>query len=280
MRFASLGRTFLVSAGCRRAWNPRSPDDRNESVTTAPSFELFQQDAVAFLRTLPAESVDLLVTDPAYESLEKHRAVGTTTRLKVSAGSSNPWFSVFPNARFAELFEEVHRVLKRDTHFYLMCDQETAFIAKPIAEQAGFKFWKPLVWDKRSIGMGYHYRARYEFVLFFEKGKRRLADLGIADVLEVPRVRGGYPAEKPSALSEIFIKQSSVAGDLVVDPFMGSGSSGVAALQQGRRFAGNDVSDDSLKLARERLLVAGGVEGSLFAGAPRGAAVQQRLALG
>jgi hypothetical protein len=42
----------------------------------------------------------------------------------------------------------VYRVLKRDTHFYLMCDPETAFIAKPIAEQAGFKFWKPLVWDK------------------------------------------------------------------------------------------------------------------------------------
>jgi site-specific DNA-methyltransferase (adenine-specific) len=249
-------------------------------VTSPNTFELSQLDAVAFLRTLPAESVDIVVTDPAYESLEKHRAVGTTTRLKISAGSSNPWFSVFPNARFAELFAEVFRVLKRDTHFYLMCDPETAFIAKPIAEQAGFKFWKPLVWDKRSIGMGYHYRARYEFVLFFEKGKRRLADLGIADVLEVPRVRGGYPAEKPSALSEIFLRQSSAEGDLLVDPFMGSGSSGVAALKLGRRFAGNDVSADSLKLARERLLVAGGVEGPVVVPTEHPKLVQQRLALG
>jgi len=249
-------------------------------VTSPNTFALSQLDAVAFLRTLPAESVDIVVTDPAYESLEKHRAVGTTTRLKVSAGSSNPWFSVFPNVRFAELFEEVFRVLKRDTHFYLMCDPETAFIAKPIAEQAGFKFWKPLIWDKRSIGMGYHYRARYEFVMFFEKGKRRLADLGIADVLEVPRVRGGYPAEKPSALSEILLRQSSTEGDLLVDPFMGSGSSGVAALKLGRRFAGNDVSDDSLKLARERLLVAGGVEGPVVVAPEHGKLVQQRLALG
>ncbi|WP_366944968.1 hypothetical protein, partial [uncultured Bradyrhizobium sp.] len=46
--------------------------------------------------------------------------------------------------------------------------------AKPFGEQAGFKFWKPIVWDKVQIGMGYHYRCRYEFVLFFEKGKRRL----------------------------------------------------------------------------------------------------------
>jgi site-specific DNA-methyltransferase (adenine-specific) len=249
-------------------------------VTTTPNFELSQLDAVAFLRTLPSESVDLLFTDPAYESLEKHRAIGTTTRLKVSQGSSNPWFGVFPNARFAELFEEVHRVLKRDTHFYLMCDQETAFIAKPIAEQAGFKFWKPIVWDKQSIGMGYHYRARYEFVLFFEKGKRRLADLGIADVLSVPRIRGGYPAEKPAALSQIFIGQSTVEGDLVVDPFMGSGSSGVAALTLGRRYAGNDVSDDSLKLARERLVGAIGIEGSVIPRSGPSSPAQQRLALG
>jgi site-specific DNA-methyltransferase (adenine-specific) len=249
-------------------------------VSSTSHFELQQSDAVAFLRKLPSESVDLMATDPAYESLEKHRAVGTTTRLKVSNGSSNPWFSVFPNARFAELFAEVYRVLKRDTHFYLMCDPETAFIAKPIAEEAGFKFWKPLVWDKGSIGMGYHYRARYEFVLFFEKGKRRLADLGIADVLNVPRIRGGYPAEKPSALFEILIGQSTSESALIVDPFMGSGSVGVAALKLGRRFAGNDVSPESLKLTRERLLAAGGVEGPLFTHGQHQAAVQQRLALG
>ncbi len=249
-------------------------------MTEEVNFQLEQADAVEFLRTLPAESVDLLVTDPAYESLEKHRAVGTTTRLKVSAGSSNPWFSVFPNARFGELFAEVHRVLKRDTHFYLMCDPETAFIAKPLAEAAGFKFWKPLVWDKRSIGMGYHYRARYEFVLFFEKGKRRLADLGIADVLEVPRIRGGYPAEKPSALFEILLSQSGSPGELVVDPFMGSGSVGAAALKLSRRFMGNDISADSLKLARERLLAAGGVEGPLLTQTERRAPTQQRLAFG
>lgn len=248
-------------------------------MTSPATFELAQSDAVAFLRGLPSEAVDLVLTDPAYESLEKHRAVGTTTRLKVSAGSSNPWFAVFPNVRFAELFEEVYRVLKRDTHFYLMCDHETAFIAKPIAEQAGFKFWKPLIWDKRSIGMGYHYRARYELVLFFEKGKRRLADLGIADVLEVPRVRGGYPAEKPSRLAEILIGQSTLSADLVLDPFMGSGSTGVAALKLARKFSGNDVADEALRLSRQRLLEAGGAEGPLL-GPRQPEAAQQRLALG
>ena len=221
-------------------------------VTTS-LFEVSVLDAVEWLRAQPAESIDLIVTDPAYESLEKHRAVGTTTRLKHSKASSNDWFNVFPNARFGELFEEAFRVLKRNTHLYLFCDAETMFVAKPEAERAGFRFWKPLVWDKQTIGMGYHYRARYEFILFFEKGKRRLNDLGIADVISVPRVHRGYPAEKPPAVSEVLVKQSTASGEIVADPFMGSGSVGVAALGAGRRFCGTDLNPEAVRLSAERL---------------------------
>jgi site-specific DNA-methyltransferase (adenine-specific) len=210
-------------------------------------------DAVTWLRSLADSSVDLVVTDPPYESLEKHRAIGTTTRLKVSSASSNPWFQIFPNARFPELFAEIYRVMRADSHFYLFCDAETAFVAKPLGEAAGFRFWKPLVWDKKTIGMGYHYRSRYELVLFFEKGKRRLNDLSIADVLPVARVRNGYPAEKPVELSEILIRQSTGAGALVVDPFMGSGSVGVAAVRAGRSFMGNDIAAAAVAHARRRL---------------------------
>jgi site-specific DNA-methyltransferase (adenine-specific) len=216
-------------------------------------FDLCAQDAVVWLRERPALSVDLVVTDPAYESLEKHRAIGTTTRLKHSKASSNDWFKIFPNARFGELFREVYRVLREDAHFYLLCDAETMFIAKPEAEQAGFKFWKPLVWDKCTIGMGYHYRARYELILFFEKGKRRLNDLGIPDIITVPRIRGGYPAEKPPEVADVLIRQSSNAGDVVCDPFMGAGSVGLAALRLGRRFLGNDLNPEAVRVAAQRL---------------------------
>lgn len=373
-----------------------------------PSFQLTQGDAVAWLRTLPAASVDLLITDPPYESLEKHRAIGTTTRLKHSKASSNDWFTIFPNDRFGELFEQVYRVLKKDAHFYLFCDPETMFVAKPIAVDKGFKFWKPIIWDKclgpdtlvwtergvmriaeiepgdrvaipeggttrvkatrktrspalkltladgteliasrdhrfmRSdgvltevitlrpgsrlctrpvqlprtaqlaleielvaravrlepatvvaiddvgmqdlvdisvehqdelfllangvvthnctIGMGYHYRARYECVLFFEKGKRKLNDLGIADIIQQKRINGGYPAEKPPEVSEVLVRQSSEPGELVVDPFTGSGSAGVAAVRNGRDFRGNDLCAEAVEIARSRLLAEGARE--------------------
>jgi site-specific DNA-methyltransferase (adenine-specific) len=233
-----------------------------------PRFQLTRGDAVTWLRTLPAASIDLAITDPPYESLEKHRAVGTTTRLKHSKASSNDWFSIFPNARFPELFAEIYRVLKKDAHFYLFCDPETMFVAKPVGEQAGFKFWKPLIWRKDRIGMGYHYRALYECVLFFEKGKRKLNDLGISDVIDARRIVGGYPAEKPPEVSEVLVTQSTEPGQIVIDPFCGSGSAGVAAIRHERDFAGNDLCAEAVDITRRRLLEGGAREGARTAREP------------
>jgi site-specific DNA-methyltransferase (adenine-specific) len=213
------------------------------------------------------------VTDPPYASLDKHRAVGTTTRL------AKAWFSTVPNEYFRGFFRECYRVLKPNAHCYVMCDAETMFAIKPMGEDAGFKFWKPIVWDKMKMGMGYHYRARCEFILFFEKGKRKLNSLGIQDVLEleeaapdilkVPRVAGGqfdddwrkrrelsgepYPTEKPVGLSQVLISQSSAEDEIVLDPFCGSASVGHASLSLGRRFVGYDSAEDAVTIGRSRL---------------------------
>src|SRR4051794_27270967 len=159
-------------------------------------------DAFELLGTLPDESVDLVVTDPPYESLQLHRARGTTTRLTTN------WFHTVPNARPPELFAAVHRVLRRDRHFYLFCDAATAEVIKQqqgFAEErlpngarrakAGFLYWKEIVWAKATLewtqirgGTGFHFRAASERILFCEKGKRVFSGLGIPDVLLAPRL--------------------------------------------------------------------------------------------
>lgn len=217
-----------------------------------------QRDALELLASLAPGSVDLMVTDPPYSSLEKHRAVGTTTRL------TKQWFPVVENDYFRPFFELTYRALAKNAHAYLFCDQETMFAIKPMGEAAGFKFWKPIVWDKVAIGMGYHFRARYELILFFEKGKRKLSDLGVADVITHKRIANAqYPTEKPPEVSEVLIRQSSVAGELVLDPFCGSGSVGVAAARNGRRFLGGDVVEGACGLARLRTADAGGTDDAL-----------------
>ena len=225
--------------------------------THRSTFALRRGDAIETMNSLPVGSVNLIITDPPYESLEKHRNVGTTTRLKHSKSSSNDWFSIFANERFPAFFAAAYKVLAKNSHLYLFCDQETMFVIKPMGEAAGFKFWKPLVWDKQRIGMGYHYRARYEFILFFEKGKRKLNDLGISDVIVAPRIWKGYPTEKPSAVSELLIRQSTSPGNRVLDPFCGSGSAGLAAVTNNRDFIGSDTSETALELTEKRLIEAG-----------------------
>lgn len=238
------------------------------------SFRTYTGDALDLLRALPSASVDMVDTDTAYESLEKHRAVGTTTRLKQSDASSNEWFEIFRNERFPEFFVECFRVLKKNTHLYFFCDGETSRVAIPIAEAAGFTFWNEIVWVKTkgivsadnldrsdlNIGMGYHYRRAKEYVLFFEKGKRKVADLSVPDVLPFPRVKNGYPTEKPVELHKVLISQSTQPGEIVLDPFMGSGSAGNAAVRLGRSFIGGDIKESAVALARKRLLGAGAKE--------------------
>jgi len=217
-------------------------------TSTGPGFRLYQQSAMDWLEWAPDESYDLILTDPPYQSLEKHRAIGTTTRL------TGEWFPVISNETLAVVIANLYRVLKRDRHCYIFCDWETAWRCVAAAAGAvGFTVWTPIVWDKCAMGMGYHYRSRYELVMFLEKGKRRLADLGEPNVQAHKRVRGGYPTEKPLDFGRLLVRQSTVEGELVLDPFMGSGVFGEAAVGQGRRFHGVDVGDRSLEIAERRL---------------------------
>ena len=223
-------------------------------VQAAPS-RVVVSDAFELLRGLAPESVDLVLTDPPYESLQIHRARGTTTRLTTN------WFVTVPNARLPELLREVARVLRPDRHFYLFCDEVTADVIKEqqgiaAARQpngarkcaCGLTYWKEILWVKTTLdgskirgGTGYHYRAASERILFFEKGKRALNDLGIPDVLMAPRAGVPGPAVKPGAVVRTLIAQSTSPGDLIVDPFCGSGVAGVEARALERRFLLGDI---------------------------------------
>jgi site-specific DNA-methyltransferase (adenine-specific) len=80
-----------------------------------------------------------------------------------------------------------------------------------------------------------------------------LNDLSIPDILTARRILKGYPTEKPVELSEILLSQSTKVNELVVDPFMGSGSVGIAAIKMGRKFLGNDIQTLSVKSSTVRL---------------------------
>ena len=229
--------------------------------------QFVQGDAFELLGQMNDASIGGVFTDIPYASLEKHRSKGTTTRLAKSKASSNEWFPVIPNARLPHLMAELYRVLKPNTHCYVMCDQETMFHLKPAGELAGFTFWKPIIWDKATMGMGYHYRCQYEVVLFFEKGKRQLNNLGIADVIRAKRVHNGYPTEKPVELIKTVLSNSMRPDEVWLDPFCGSGATLAAADELGLNAMGFDVGHGSRQHVSnrfgERLTIAD-ADGELF----------------
>lgn len=216
-------------------------------------FQITCRDAKLWLRTLLPGSADLIITDPPYSSLEKHRNRGSKARLGGGKRTNRPWFPVVPNDYFPELFEIMYGVLKPNRHCYVFCDFETMLWLVDCARKAGFTVHKPLVWNKMHFGMGYHYRAQYEFILFMSKGKRMLNDRGVADVLSVRKLYGAGAAEKPFDLVDTFVRQSTNPGELVVDPFVGSGVTGEAAIHRECRFLGNDIEQETADKAQKRL---------------------------
>jgi site-specific DNA-methyltransferase (adenine-specific) len=227
--------------------------------------------ALHALNQMSSDSVDLVITDPPYDTLEKWREMGTTTRLKESTSSSNAWFPTVPPAYLKDCFRQCYRVLKNNSHLYVMCDEETGDNMKPVLREIGFNLRKSIIWHKvgklkefhcpscgtfvcahhtpGTPGMGYPYRSQWEMILLAEKGKRKPPeDKSVRNVLQVPWIKNktAYPTEKPVELLETLIKQSSFEGDLVLDPFAGSGSCGEAAFKQGRNFLGFDVEQKAL----------------------------------
>jgi site-specific DNA-methyltransferase (adenine-specific) len=208
-------------------------------------------DALIELMKLEDASVDLVVTDPPYSSLEEHRAIGTTTRL------TNDWFEVVDWEYLRTILIELRRVMKRNTHCYVLGNWDAVHgHLYPDAEAIGFKTWPPIIWDKIAIGMGYHWRRQEEYIAFFEKGHRNLNDLSWSSIQPAKRLAGKaakYPTQKPTELLRRLILNSSQRGETVLDPFCGSGSTGVAALHEARHFIGFDSSEIAGELAIKSL---------------------------
>jgi len=239
---------------------------RTRGHKTRGLITLTQGDAVAVLGGMASESVDLVAADPPYQF-----ARGSTY--------FRTWFAMLPDSAWPGVCGELHRVLRPDRHAYLVCDRRSHPVFLSAAKDAGFRIAATLVWDKMSPGLGRGaYRAQHELVLLLKKGHRESNRRDLGDVLRFPRVARGYPTEKPVGLWKILIGQSTQAGELVLDPFCGSGSVGAAARELGRRAVLCDI-DAATAAARLRVAVvvldgaADVTKGRNASGAIRGAKV-------
>lgn len=189
----------------------------------------------------------IIITDPPYPELEKHRAVGTTTRL------TKKWFKTLSWDELGEIFELLYKISHKNTHLYVWGNSQSIFNAKPMIERAGWKFWNIIVWNKKRIGMGYHYRNTVEFVLFFEKGKKKLRNLNTTNYFE-EKIDNSFlnlhPTFKPISMQMQLIWNSCQKKEVVFDPFMGAGSTLIATYFVNKKF-GADISYIGVEIEEE-----------------------------
>ena len=122
-------------------------------------------------------------------------------------------------------------------------------------ESAGFKMVRLVIWQKTNP-VPLNMRATYL------SNSREMAVTGVKvgkpsafNAYPIPRHNGNrmHPTQKPLLLFEDLVQKHSNTGDLVVDPFLGSGTTGVAAVRNARRFSGCDLDNNYVKIARERM---------------------------
>lgn len=210
------------------------------------------------LDVLPSIQADLVVTDPPYE-LTSGGGVPSDGR-RMSGKFNNEKYNnngkiVACDIDWPDFMPLIYGALRGDSHAYVMCNNRHVGNMLAAAEGAGFRFHNLLVWDKGNATPNRWYMKNCEFTGFFFKGAAKYVnDCGARQLIYVPQEPyGDHPTPKPTTLMRHYIEQSSDAGHVVLDPFMGVGSTGVAAIRAGRKFIGIELDENYFDQACRRI---------------------------
>ena len=197
--------------------------------------KIIQGDCIEIMKTFPSNSIDLIVTDPPYGD---NVAYGFNN--KTIKNNENPLIN-------CSALVEMYRVLKRNSSLYIFTNwKHYPFLTEFIIRYTKFKIRHLVVWQKHNFGLGWAFRHQYEFILVLEKGKPKYNLTNFSDVQTAQHINHNkrtHPHEKPQDLLRKMIEHSSKEGDLVLDPFAGSGSTCKACEELNRKWIGIELDE-------------------------------------
>ncbi len=158
--------------------------------------------------------------------------------------------------KFKEWLPDVFRVLKEGTHCYLMVNGRNLKDLQTEAEKVGFIFQNLLVWDKKNKTPNKYYMQQLEFILMLSKRPaRNINNMGSGNLLPSQNIIGNklHPTEKPVNLIKHLIINSSNKNDIILDMFMGCGTTAIACLEENRSFIGSEISEEYFEIAEKRI---------------------------
>ena len=197
---------------------------------------------------------DLVLTDPPYRLTSGGKKTGQMGGIFDAARYDNSG-DLFPMVEWSVMGPLFWAALGDRGDAVVMTSDREMQNARGAMEAAGFGFHRVLVWDKDTVTPNRWFMPNCEFAIYGYKGKaQRITDANAQQLVKVPhRDETGHQTEKPVPLMQGWMHQCSRPGALVVDPFMGAGSTAVAAAQLGRRFIGIEIQRKWFDVACRRV---------------------------
>lgn len=212
--------------------------------------QLIHGDCFLKIKSIPDGTVDLIITDPPYGiNITKGYKTGSKELVHGDDGFS---VMVFVD----DLMRELDRVLKPCGAIYIF----TRFDVMPywwLKIKNHFDAKNQIIWFKGGGGMGDlkgNYAFNYESIMYATKGKHEIRGKREGSVWQIKKCRQEFhETQKPTELIENIILHSSDEGSTVFDPFMGSGTTGIACINTKRNFIGIEMMPSAFDIAKKRI---------------------------
>jgi len=236
------------------------------------TLKLIWGNCIEVMKDISDKSIDLIVTDPPY-GLNYNRSDLAMNREKIFGGRIS---KMKPNPiKYGDNEKESYELLENMLHEAKRILKKGAICAVTVVGGGGgpnplFAKWallldkiigfkQAIVWDKGGLGMGMQYRRSYEFVLLSQNGNpshRWNGGNSTSNLWKIPKIipsKYDHPTQKPIALMERIISLHSNKGDIILDPFLGSGTTMLAALNLERNCVGIEIDKKYIDMTKKRL---------------------------
>lgn len=239
---------------------------------------LYLGDVIEVLRTLPRESIDMAFADPPYLLSNGGISCQNGKMVSVNKGAWDESRGFEADYRWHRAWlKAVQRTLKPNGTLWVSGTSHNTYLIGHAMQSLGFKMLNDIAWIKPNAAPNLscrYFTHSHETILWAAKsakskhtfnysamreengGKQMRSYWSITPPKKAEKVHGKHPTQKPLALLERITVASTVPGDLILDPFVGSGTTGVAALAHGRRFVGIDSSPEHIAVAAARTIAA------------------------
>lgn len=212
---------------------------------------IYLGDCIEIMRTLKNSSINSIITDPPY-------GIDYQSSRRIDKSKWKPKIAN-DKAPFIWWINEAYRVLTDKSPMLCFCRWDVQDIFKLAIETAGFTVKSQVIWDKEQHGMGNltsSFAPQHEVILFAVKGKYKFPNKRPKSVIRMKRVHAEslvHPNEKPVALMRHLVNAVTPPNSVVLDPFLGSGSTGVAAIEEGFQFIGIEQEKEYYDIASARI---------------------------